>query len=256
MAPKSVTASAKDAMKVTLTRYPKAYDSLRRPYSAARFLMRRPHDLDYGLFGLFRENRGVFLDVGANAGMSALSFRVYNKVSPIVSVEPNPFHERDLRFTARLVKPFTYRMWAAGRTDGTMALHVPVYRNVPLTTEASLILEEVTASSSLRARLGARMDSPDFKIIRCEVLVKPLDCLGLDPAFVKLDVQGFEYDALLGLKETIDRARPILLVETPDDEVREVLDALGYKAFSYVPTERTLEPEVGGKTNTVFLPNR
>lgn len=242
-------------MKVTLTRYPKAYDSLRRPYAAARYLMRRPHDLDYGMFALFCDRQGVFLDVGANAGMSALSFRVYNKTSPILSIEPNPFHERDLRFTARLVKPFTYRMWAAGKTDGTMVLHVPVYRNVPLTTEASLILEEVTTSSSLRARLGARMDSPDFKIVTCEVPVRPLDCLGLDPAFVKLDVQGFEYDALLGLKETIGRARPILLVETPEDEVRGFLDVLGYKAFSYVPAERRLEPETGGKTNTVFLPN-
>jgi FkbM family methyltransferase len=255
MATKSVTAVARDGLKVTLTRYPKAYDSLRRPYSAARFFMRRPHDLDYRLFGLFRERRGVFLDVGANAGMSALSFRVYNKTSPIVSIEPNPFHERDLRFTSLLVKPFTYRMVAAGRADGTMVLHVPVYRNVPMTTEASLILEEVTTSSSLRARLGARMDGPDFEIVTCEVPVRPLDFLGLEPAFVKLDVQGFEYDALLGLKETIGRARPILLVETPDEQVRELLDALGYKAFSYVADEHALQPEAQRKTNTVFLPD-
>jgi FkbM family methyltransferase len=251
---KSATKSARDAVKVTLTRYPRAYDSLRRPYAAARFLMRRPHDLDYGLFALFRDRRGVFLDVGANAGMSALSFRVYNKTSPILSIEPNPFHERDLRFTARLAKPFAYRMWAAGRMEDTMVLHVPAYRNVPLTTEASLIFEEVTESASLRARLGSRMSTPDFEIVKCEVPVRPLDVLDLHPAFIKLDVQGFEYEALLGLRGTLERAHPILLVETPDEAVRGFLSGLGYQAFSYAPAERRLEPERHRKTNTVFLP--
>ena len=143
----------------------------------------------------------------------------------------------------------------AGDALQAQVLHVPVYRNVPMTTEASLILEEVTTSSSLRARLGARMDGPDFEIVTCKVPVRPLDFLGLEPAFVKLDVQGFEYDALLGLKETIGRARPILLVETPDEQVRELLDALGYKAFSYVADEHALQPESQRKTNTVFLPD-
>ena len=40
---------------------------------------------------------GVFLDVGANSGQSALSFRMFNKTIPIVSVEANPACEADLR---------------------------------------------------------------------------------------------------------------------------------------------------------------
>ncbi len=256
MLTKSVTASAKEAMKISLTRYPRAYDLLRRPYAAARFLLRRPHDADYGLFALFPERSGVFLDVGANAGMSALSFRIYNQTSSIMSIEPNPFHEKDLRFAGRLVKRFEYRMWAAGREDGTMTLHVPVYRNVPLTTEASLILEEVTGSVSLRARLGSRMDTSDFEVVACVVAVRRLDSLSLSPAFIKLDVQGFEYDALLGLEETLSRSFPVLLIETPSKEVRQLLASWQYDAFTYCPRERRIVPETDRGINTVFVSSR
>jgi FkbM family methyltransferase len=242
-----------DTTKVLLTRYPRAYDSLRRPYAAARFWLGHPHDPDYGVFALFPDRRGVFLDVGANAGMSALSFRVYNRVAPILSIEPNPFHERDLRFAGRLAKPFAYRMWAAGREDGTMTLHVPVYRNVPLTTEASLIRDEVAQSVNLRLRLGARMDGDDFEIVSRVVPVRQLDALRADPAFVKLDVQGFEYEALLGLEATIRRARPVLLIETPSEEVRGFLGAMGYVPHRFLARERRLTPEVERGLNTVFV---
>jgi FkbM family methyltransferase len=247
--------SASDAMKVMLTRYPGVYDSFRRPYAAARFFLRRPHDPDYGVFALFPGRDGAFLDVGANAGMSALSFRIFNRTNPIVSVEPNPFHEDDLRFAGRLVKPFTHQMWAAGREDGTMTLYVPVYRNVPLTTEASLIVEEVTGSVSLRARLGSRMDTEDFEIVTCVVPVRPLDSLHLEPAFIKLDVQGFEYEALLGLEATLRRSSPILLIETPGPKVREFLNSISYEPYRYLEQTRDLVPEIDRGTNTVFIPN-
>ena len=252
MQPKRV-AAAREAIKIMLTRYPRGYDSLRLPYAAARFWLRRPHDPDYGVFALFPERKGVFLDVGANAGMSALSFRIYNRTSAIVSIEPNPFHENDLRFAGRLVKPFTYRICAAGRDDGVLTLYVPVYRKVPLTTEASLLREEVTGSGSLRARLGSRMDTDDFEIVTCTVPVIRLDSLNLDPAFIKLDVQGFEYEALLGLEATLRRTHPVLLVETPDDKVRCFLRDMDYEAFTYLPQTRQIVPEIDRETNTVFL---
>jgi FkbM family methyltransferase len=242
-------------MKIMLTRYPRAYNSLRRPYAAARFWLRRPHDPDYGVFALFPERRGVFLDVGANAGMSALSFRVYNRTNPIFSIEPNPFHEADLRFAGRLARPFAYQMWAAGREDGTMALHVPMYRKVPLTTEASLFPQQVTASPSLRARLGARMDTDDFEVVTCVVPVRRLDCMNLDPSFIKLDVQGSEYQALLGLEATLRRAHPVLLIETPSSEVRGFLSSMAYEAFTYLPDRREIVPETAKRYNTVFMPS-
>ena len=120
-------ARARDASKLMLTRYPRVYDAARRPYSAGRFWLRRPHDAEYGVFALFTGREGVFLDVGANAGMSALTFRIYNRRSPIVSIEANPFHEPDLRFVSRLAQPFTYHIVGADSEPRTTSLYVPHY---------------------------------------------------------------------------------------------------------------------------------
>lgn len=244
--------AVRDHLKVALTRYPALYEQSRRPYAVGRFWLGRPHDADYGVFGLFPERRGVFLDVGANAGMSALSFRVYNKACPIVSVEPNPFHEGDLRFVSRLVKPFAYRLWAAGDTDGELTLHVPLYRRVPITAEASLLREQVQSSASLRRHLGTRMDGGDFEIAARTVPVRPLDCLELDTAFVKLDVQGYERRALLGLRRTIARQRPVLLVERPEPDVDALLTGWGYAPHEYA--DGRLTAGVADRTNTVYVP--
>lgn len=40
-----------------------------------------------------------------------------------------------------------------------------------------------------------------------------LDALGLRPDFVKLDVEGMEYHALLGGETTIREARPVVMIE-------------------------------------------
>lgn len=253
MAQSTKVSEIRDRGKVLLTRYPRMYDAARKPYAVGRFWLGRVHDPEYGVFGLMPEEAGPFLDIGANAGMSALSFRTFNRRSPIISIEPNPFHEPDLRFVSRLVKPFTYRMWGAGAEDAEMTLHVPVYRDVPLTTEASLYPEQVYGSSSLRARLGDGMDSEGFKVVPCTVPVKALDGLGIDPAFAKLDVQGAEHAALVGLRATLERAKPLLLVETPDAETRTFLDDLGYATYSYIAERDELVPEQRGRLNTVFI---
>ncbi|HWH93634.1 MAG TPA: FkbM family methyltransferase [Baekduia sp.] len=242
----------RDRLKVALTKYPGLYERSRRPYAVARYRLGRPHEAEYSAFGLFGDRRGVFLDVGANAGMSALSFRIYNKSCPIVSVEPNPFHEGDLRFVGRIAKPFTYKLWAAGDRDGEMTLHVPVYRGVPITAEASLLADQVQMSSSLRRHLGSRMDTDDFEIVARTVPIKPLDCLELDVAFLKLDVQGYEHQALLGLRQTIAGSRPVLLIERPEPDVDALLGEWGYTPHGFV--DGALQPGVADSTNTVYLP--
>jgi len=145
-------------------------------------------------------------------------------------------------------------IWAAGAESGTMRLNIPVYRGVPLTPEASLRWDDVSRSSSLEAQLGGRMDTRHFEFVRVEVEVRALDSLNLNPAFVKLDVQGFEGEALAGLVTTLRRSQPVLLVEAPDQAARSLLSDLGYEAFSYLAEKNRLVPEISGRANTVFVP--
>jgi FkbM family methyltransferase len=242
----------RDRLKVALTAQPRLYDAARRPYALARYALRRPHDPDYAAFALFPDLAGLFLDVGANSGMSAYSFRIARRHDPILSIEPNPFHARDLRFVSRFAQPFEFRICAAGREHGTMLLHIPTFKGVPLTTEASLIREQVESSPSLRERLGPRMDTSDFVLHSVEVPIIPLDALRLAPAFVKLDVQGFELAALEGLHDTLRTHRPPVMLECPGSPEVSFLAQFGYEPFTYDGESRRLRPGLDGAVNAIF----
>jgi FkbM family methyltransferase len=244
--------SATQELKLRLTRFPRVYARARLPYATARYLLRRPHDHDYAAFALFPQSDGLFLDIGANAGMSAMSFRIYHREARILAIEPNPYHERDLLWTKRVVGRMEYGLWAAGETPGEAELYVPMYRKVPITAEASLSRRFVEESPSLRDQLGGRMRAPDFEIVCRRVEVRRLDDLQLEPAFVKVDVQGSEQPTLLGLKATLETHGPPVLVESPSEETQLFMNSLGYEAYAYDHNNRRLKPLLGPVTNALF----
>lgn len=73
------------------------------------------------------------------------------------------------------------------------------------------------------------------------VPVLTIDSLNYDDVgFIKIDVEGYEYEVITGAAETIRRCRPILYVE--DDRVeksgklRELISSLGYSIEEHRPT--------------------
>ena len=211
------------------------------------------------MFAELPDRDGLFLDVGASSGSSAMSFRLFQRRSPILSIEPNPVLERDLRFLRRILTRFDYRLLAAGDRRGAVDLYVPTYCGVPITAESSLAREAVMESPSLRRLLGPRMSSEYFSISRHTVEMRPLDDLELEPAVVKIDVQGSELSVLRGLRTTIERHRPVLLLEKSHEfqEVCRFLAERRYQAFVYVAGDKRLEPyrDDASAWNVFFLPD-
>jgi FkbM family methyltransferase len=152
------------------------------------------------------------IDVGANIGQYTVTLsRLVGSSGRVIAVEPTPE---------------TFALLAANVARAGL-------RNVTLINVAA---SELRGSAPMRvpSSLGGHNyfqasiapGAGDF-----EVMTLPLD--SLDPphriSFVKLDVEGHELPALLGLRGILTRDHPRLVVEGMAPDVRALLTDLGYQ---------------------------
>jgi FkbM family methyltransferase len=194
-----------------------------------------PHDKSYYALRHFiaLKPNGLFLDVGANDGISALSFRHFDKNYRILSLEPNRLLEASLRKIKARDANFEYVMAGAGSQQSVMQFHVPIYKGVVLHTSTSSSLEHTR--SALAASFGKSIaGAATIKPIEGRIL--RIDDLGIDPTIIKIDAEGFNYDVLLGAGETIGRSRPFLIIEIESEEVERMktyFDGIRYRLVGY-----------------------
>ncbi|WP_372364460.1 FkbM family methyltransferase [Candidatus Uabimicrobium sp. HlEnr_7] len=84
------------------------------------------------------------------------------------------------------------------------------------------------------------------------VFVKPLDDLKLENiGFIKIDVEGHEWEVLQGASKTITKNRPELLIEIRDENYEKILDFL-----SKLEYERFHTDMLDDKMNYIFKPKK
>jgi FkbM family methyltransferase len=223
-----------------LSPFARFYPAARRTWQISRYAFGLPvtHAGDFAGLGRFAEREGLFLDVGASSGTSAMSFRVFNRRSPILSIEPNRLLERELRFLKRVMPRFDYLTAAAGDGRGAIPMYIPCFKGVPLTAYSSASREAlVSAGSGLRDWLGERVTSSHLQVKEVISPMLPLDDLELTPAFIKIDVEGSELSVLRGLSATLERSEAVLLIERSGgfDEVQRFLAERSYRPYTYRP---------------------
>jgi FkbM family methyltransferase len=194
-----------------------------------------PHDKSYYALRHFIALRpnGLFLDVGANDGISALSFRYFDKEYRILSLEPNRLLETSLKKIKARDANFDYIMAAAGSQQSVTQFHVPVYKGVVLHTSTSSSLEHTRLALAMSfgksVAAAATIKLIEGKIIR-------IDDLEIEPTIIKIDAEGFNYDVLQGAATTIARLRPFLIIEIESEEaekIKQYFDGIQYRLISY-----------------------
>ena len=215
-----------------------------------RRLRRAPFEEDFNALQLFPESSdAIFIDGGANRGQSIDAILLKRRSGAIISFEPNELLYQKLCKLYLNNPRVTIHNVGLGSERGKFKLFVPSYRGFVFDGLASF--DKESAACWLRERLyGYRESLLEVHEVNCEIL--RLDDLSLKPSFIKLDLQGFELSALQGAENTLDQFRPILLIETPDTEIKTYLKRFGYLHCKF--DRGALIPSTqGGDLNSFFL---
>jgi FkbM family methyltransferase len=113
------------------------YAYARRLLLVYQYVLRVPDDPDFLAFrGLSLD---VVVDVGANAGQSAVAFAHLCPNARIISFEPNPTLWRELNFVKRLLgNRFEYHGCGLADKTGSRQFFLPSLGKLAITTRASL----------------------------------------------------------------------------------------------------------------------
>jgi FkbM family methyltransferase len=159
------------------------------------------------------------LDVGANIGLFTIEgAQAIGPSGSLIAIEAAPSHANSVRESASLNQMTNVEVVsvAVGDSDGEATLTLPRDTNFGMFT------------------LGAVDGDESFK-----VPVKRIDDIvaGRKIDFIKMDIEGSEYRALLGAKETL-RSRPPILIElneaalegcgSSSSQVKQLLASMGY----------------------------
>lgn len=132
----------------------------------------------------------LVFDIGAHVGDRVSSFRRLG--ARVVAVEPQPLLQRALRLIHGNDRAVLIEAVAVGAQTGEMALHINTHNPTVSTLSAGFVADAEGAE-------GWEGQSWDQRLIVPVVTLDSLIARHGVPAFVKVDVEGFEDQVLAGL---------------------------------------------------------
>ncbi|HET9902742.1 MAG TPA: FkbM family methyltransferase [Xanthobacteraceae bacterium] len=175
-------------------------------------------------YGRFVPADALVFDIGAHVGDRVAAFRSLG--ARVVAVEPQPALVRVLRRLYGRDRAVTIEPCAVGRTDGRVTLRLNLANPTVSTASEDFIAAARGAPGWEDQEWGACIDVP---MLTLDALVARHGV----PDFMKIDVEGFEAEALHGLT----RPPPILSFEFTTIQrgvaltALERCAALGYRGF-------------------------
>lgn len=169
----------------------------------------------------------TFIDVGANLGAYLFWAELFH-VQRIVAFEPVPYLFKKLKriFPAMSIEPY-----ALSNAEQKLNIYVPIQNQREKHTRATLHMPKSSSFTSFQ--------------IQATTLDSYCQQNNLQPDFIKIDVEGHELQVLEGATSTINKYKPLCLIEiekqqNPNYEiVLNILHAMEYCAF-YVDSMFTL----------------
>ena len=190
-----------------------------------------PHEKAFGAIKLFDLSVSkVFVDIGSNRGQSINSMLLFANEVKIIAFEANP--ELSVRLKKKYEQTDNVQVFNYGLSceNCKLKLHIPFYKNWMFDGLASF--NDSAPKEWLKQHLFFfREDHLRTKSVDCEL--RRLDDFEICPYFIKIDVENYETEVLKGATETISKHRPIILIESLNEESVHLINRLGYHFFTF-----------------------
>lgn len=181
-------------------------------------------------------NTGTALDIGANEGL--YTYRLSRLYERVHAFEIHPGLAQ--RLSALAPPNVTVHHTGLSSRAGTDLLRVPRIRNRELLGWASLEIDNCDGAESYDT---------------LEVEIAPLDSQSIHYVkFIKADVEGHEFELMIGAEQTIRSNMPNILIEIRDANLERMRKLLKGWDFVEVPIESRLRRH-GSPGNYLFSPS-
>lgn len=177
----------------------------------------------------------LVVDVGAHTGVYSITARLFNSTASIISVEPNYMNVARMALNLRVNGFDTtgITMVAASETSGTREFTVPLTFDYQYSGGKILVTESEYVEKS-HGRYIVQATTIDDLVSK----FRDPECL-----IIKIDAEEHEREVILGAQRSIERYKPIILLECLGSFGGVVLDIIkrqDYRLFVVDEKDRTL----------------
>ena len=183
-----------------------------------------------------KSKRKVILDIGANDGISIKAIKNFIKNITIYSIEPGKENFEKLKKLKKKydnLRIINYAVFNKKEKEKKV-LFQPFYKKFHLSPFDSLNIKDVY--KSMNFSLFIKNIEKKIHIKKSYVKTNKVDNFNLKPCFIKIDIQGHEYNCLLGSLKTIKKNLPIIMMEydlKQNKKIYKVLKKINYKKFFF-----------------------
>lgn len=192
------------------------------------------------------EKDGAIMDVGANIGIMTYHLAKRFPDRKVYAIEPMPDNFSILKeiIDKNKLKNVELVPSAVGEEKAVLEMVLPLNGKVKMQGLAHVVHDSIDEWNE-----GEKIE------VNCERLDDIAE--GEPIAGIKMDIENFEYFALKGAKDILQKSKPVVYLELWENENRdkcfEFLRSLGYKAFVQLENELIpFDPATHKKQNFVF----
>ncbi len=220
------------------------------------------YDSDFKIIKILKKNNffeknKIILDVGANDGMSYNIIRKFAKTSKIVSFEPEEYNYKRLKKKELKDKFFKCKKVGLSNIKKKQPFFIPFYKDYPISQMAGI--DKIGVKNRLKNSLYERNIMKKIVFKNSKIKTDKLDNLKYNPLFIKIDIEGHEYECIQGALKTIKKFKPIIMVEYDRkicDKIFLLIKKFEYEKFVYNKHKKNIEKYNNQKIFNLFFINK